>query len=85
VEFLGEERNRQHLFWKGKGAREVILGSRTEGLPEDAAARQRVTVGYSQSRTTFGLIWGGKQQVEPVGSKCCLGQILLLRSNRMSK
>jgi hypothetical protein len=42
-------------------------------------------VADNRSQTMFGLTRGGRQSVGPVRLKGCLGQMLLWRSNRLSK
>jgi hypothetical protein len=75
----GERRKGQCPFQKGKGACKAALGSRAEGRPEDAAARQCAARAGGRSLAASELTWGGRQSVGPIGMKCCLHQILLWR------
>jgi hypothetical protein len=51
----------------------------------DRRIQRSVAVASNRSQTTSRLSRGRRQPVGPVALKCCLGLILLWRSNRLSK
>jgi hypothetical protein len=80
--FQGEEKKGAALVLKGerrtRGDSWYLCGGATGGCSGAATTHNR-------SRAASGLTRGGAQLVVPVGSKVCLGQIPLWRSNKLPK